>query len=732
METMNVNLNQQGMLAKLLAREDLTIQHGNYPTAFFDPKSRVLGLPVWKDTSKALYDLLVGHEVGHALYTPVEGIAQFTCECPTIPFDICNIVEDIRIERLVQGTYPGLSASFRSGYQSLAEKNFFGIKDKELSKLSFADRLNIHAKCGQNISIPMSGDELKIYDRCLTAKDFAEVIQICKDIAHLVGKKSEEVSPPGANKSDPADQAKGEPTEKSQAGEDEAEDDAKADAKDKAKDQAKADAKDKAKDQAKADAEDQAKADAEDQAKASDSNVTCTEDSAKSVNQELTSLTAKALEKAIASLVDTTNSTTQYFIPPSKECVRKLIVPYKELLKARCNRNGYAAAITSNGAVASIAKSKAAGKKYVSGLTREFEMRKCAHQHSRATVAKTGTLNMSRLHGYRYSEDIFKSITLLADAKNHGMIMFVDYSGSMASTLGHVLEHTVNLVMFCKSVGIPFAVYGFTNPHGPSLMPMQTHAATELNLAPLSLLEIFSSKMNKTYFSLAITQTLAQAYAYTTRNVHPGHLSAPQESLNGTPLNECVVAAHTIVAEFRKANRVEKMNVVFLSDGDGSGLGRHDSEHVSWRSTRQLKGILNGAEITIDSSANEFSILIQNLRKTTGSNVLGFYIPSSTGRAISKAFMSTKNVPSEMVLRTKYKSDGCLTIKDGFGYTEYYVLPTPANLAISDDDEFGSDIDVDAGNVKKSAGKLARAFIEFNDNKRTNRIILSKFAQAIA
>jgi hypothetical protein len=214
--------------------------------------------------------------------------------------------------------------------------------------------------------------------------------------------------------------------------------------------------------------------------------------------------------------------------------------------------------------------------------------------------------------------------------------------------------------------------------------------------------------------------------------VHPGHLSAPQESLNGTPLNECVVAAHTIVAEFRKANRVEKMNVVFLSDGDGSGLGRHDSEHVSWRSTRQLKGILNGAEITIDSSANEFSILIQNLRKTTGSNVLGFYIPSSTGRAISKAFMSTKNVPSEMVLRTKYKSDGCLTIKDGFGYTEYYVLPTPANLAISDDDEFGSDIDVDAGNVKKSAGKLARAFIEFNDNKRTNRIILSKFAQAIA
>jgi len=48
-----VNMNQQGMLAKLLAKENLRIQHGNYATAFFDTKSRVLGLPIWKTSGLA-------------------------------------------------------------------------------------------------------------------------------------------------------------------------------------------------------------------------------------------------------------------------------------------------------------------------------------------------------------------------------------------------------------------------------------------------------------------------------------------------------------------------------------------------------------------------------------------------------------------------------------------------------------------------------------------------------
>ena len=56
-------------LAKLLATENLVVEHANVETASFDVVNRVLTLPVW-EASENVYDMLVGHEVGHALYTP--------------------------------------------------------------------------------------------------------------------------------------------------------------------------------------------------------------------------------------------------------------------------------------------------------------------------------------------------------------------------------------------------------------------------------------------------------------------------------------------------------------------------------------------------------------------------------------------------------------------------------------------------------------------------------------
>ena len=62
--------NSKSLLAKMMAEEDITIQHKNIDTAYFDIKNRILAVPIWKDMSDDLYDLFMGHEVGHALYTP--------------------------------------------------------------------------------------------------------------------------------------------------------------------------------------------------------------------------------------------------------------------------------------------------------------------------------------------------------------------------------------------------------------------------------------------------------------------------------------------------------------------------------------------------------------------------------------------------------------------------------------------------------------------------------------
>jgi len=70
-------------------------------------------------------------------------------------------------------------------------------------------------------------------------------------------------------------------------------------------------------------------------------------------------------------------------------------------------------------------------KKTVAYMVKEFEMKKSADAYARAAVSKTGSLDMGKLHTYKYNDDLFKKVTTLPGATNHGMIMVLDWSGSM-------------------------------------------------------------------------------------------------------------------------------------------------------------------------------------------------------------------------------------------------------------------------------------------------------------
>ena len=69
---MNLNIDSKSQLAKLLATENITIQHNNVATASFNLEDRVLTIPVFKNPRGAVYDMLIAHEVSHALNTPAE------------------------------------------------------------------------------------------------------------------------------------------------------------------------------------------------------------------------------------------------------------------------------------------------------------------------------------------------------------------------------------------------------------------------------------------------------------------------------------------------------------------------------------------------------------------------------------------------------------------------------------------------------------------------------------
>ena len=74
-----MNLDVKSNLAKLLATENITIQHNNVKTASFDVKNRVLTLPIFKQKSGDVYDMLIAHECAHALWTPYKEWEGITC-----------------------------------------------------------------------------------------------------------------------------------------------------------------------------------------------------------------------------------------------------------------------------------------------------------------------------------------------------------------------------------------------------------------------------------------------------------------------------------------------------------------------------------------------------------------------------------------------------------------------------------------------------------------------------
>ena len=180
----------KGTLARLLATENLVVEHKNVDTAQFNVESRVLTLPIWKITQESVYDALIAHEVGHALFTPNEDWIYSLENCPK---DYINVIEDARIEKLMKRKFPGLRKSFNGGYQELNSRDFFGVENEDISDFSLIDRINLHFKIGASAMIPFSIEEKLFVARTDLAETFEEVIQIATDVFEFSKAQQESV-----------------------------------------------------------------------------------------------------------------------------------------------------------------------------------------------------------------------------------------------------------------------------------------------------------------------------------------------------------------------------------------------------------------------------------------------------------------------------------------------------------------------------------------------------------
>ena len=175
------------LLAKLLAEEDIHVVHRQQPTAMFDVLNRELSLPIWKDMSKNIQDLMTLHEVGHALWTPLEMMEQVKKE--KIEFSFVNVLEDVRIEKLVQKKYPGSVRVFNKGYKELIAQNFFETVGKDIAKYNLIDRINLHFK--HHIDVPFSDKEKVWVQKANQTKTPQDVIDLAKELYEYVSENEE-------------------------------------------------------------------------------------------------------------------------------------------------------------------------------------------------------------------------------------------------------------------------------------------------------------------------------------------------------------------------------------------------------------------------------------------------------------------------------------------------------------------------------------------------------------
>ena len=698
-EDMIVNTEVKGNLARLLATENLKVEHRKVATACFDVQNRVLILPIWKRASATVYDLLVGHEVGHALYTP-------NSDWGTAPRDFVNVLEDARIEKMMKRTYPGLRKSFFEGYRELAEDDFFGVKDTDSSSLPLIDRINLYFK--GNPDMPFSDEEKIWVTRAANTNTFEEVISLAEELygyaKEMQEKKDLDIQMPsqqgGSNSSSNEEVT---PSNSSEDGEEEG----------------------KNSDQQ---SDNQSENDTADLDTPSYSAV------GGETFDETESLTDAALQDALESLVDDDAKEWIYLDLP-KVKLDDYVVPWKVI---QYNLESFYKEYN-NGLDFTFQKCeeyKKSAQKSVNYLVKQFEMKKSADQYARASTARTGVLDTNKLHTYRYNEDIFKKVTVVPDGKNHGLIMLLDWSGSMGPVLMDTLKQTYNLIWFCRKVGIPFRVYAFQSGYNHHEVNETDKVDNTLYISEdFRLLEFFSSKMNAKQLDAQIRLVWAQAWD---QGHYSAHRSHPHYSLGGTPLGEATICMREAVKELKAVDKVQKVNVVALTDGEANPLGYVKTyPENSYRAGEKRGEYLchhRHKVFILRDPVTGYSRRINGNPYDTTKEIVSFYKEITDYnwigiRLCSKGEM-TRCLTNLNIDPDKYSKqwtkERFVAIGGESGFTKQFFMP---NQYIGGGTE---DLEIKQKNEVATKAELTRAFKKHMGSKMTNKTILNAFIEQIA
>ena len=716
---------QKSILAKLLATENIEVIHGNFQTAFFDVEKRVLGLPLWTQLDN-VYDLLVGHEVGHALFTPPEGWHDADVEVPGCPRSFLNVVEDIRIEKLIQRKYPGLVASFKRGYKKLDEEDFFGAsKYPAISPqyVNLIDRINLKAKLRDLIQVQFSADEQPLVDEAFAVETWEDVLVVCAKLYEWA-KENAIKNPPSMPNTDDnkmemenesmdptADQGQQQANQPSDMDNHEEGGSKKMEPGEEPKEKEGEGSGDNVQPEGQAD-----------ETESETPNGVAQANGEGSKGTEITSETDDAQRSNEHKLVDRNHKGNATCVANgfTDKQIKEMVIPYHKIKKARNTDDYY----ESDNFKSSYENFLNDNKKVVQVMAKEFEMRKAAWRSKRTQTARSGTLDVNKLYAYKYTDDIFKRMALTPDAKNHGMFMMVDYSGSMHHIMRDVLKQVLVLTMFCKKVNIPFQVWGFTSAHVDSEPKRSKAPHAHVDHKDTRLYQLLSSTFNKAEFEIAFKALYRTSfYAY----YHHYLAFSEVEKMGGTPLDEMLIAAPTLVESFTRQNNIQKTNFILLTDGYGSRIdvARHENEISNEYGHGGYSININGRLVTTkDKGISLTTALLENLKKQCNS-VTGYFLAGNRGDFNSAMRGSDADHNKFHKIRSEFLKNKFVSFDNHDGYDRFFILRCDGRSA--DTETTGFDVKENA-----NKGDITRAFKKHANSKKANRTLAVKFAEMVA
>jgi hypothetical protein len=343
-----------------------------------------------------------------------------------------NVVEDARIEKKIKRKYPGIRTSFIKSYQALFDKDFFGIKGRDLNSLSFIDRLNLYTKSSGYTKIDFTNEEMELVKQVEACETWEDVLRVTKTIFNYSKEEQFETLQQLLASTDyqQDDEAKDgedygyEYSDYDDEVENFEDDDGDQNIGEKRDTDGENDEGEKQKSESKSNEDGDGNQESD------------TDDNGKSINHDKESkpsnidqfepscITDENFRKNEDNLISQDCKPYVYGkIPEAK--FDEIITPAKrvhELLENYYFNSDYDQRNQTIQKIAldKVKEFKSKNDRYISLLAKEFEMKKAARAYAKAKVSNTGDIDISKLYKYQVEDNIFKKMMRVPKGKSHG------------------------------------------------------------------------------------------------------------------------------------------------------------------------------------------------------------------------------------------------------------------------------------------------------------------------